>query len=275
MHHAGEDERAALGGRPLMGGSVRVDHAVTQRHLLARRRDLRRRQQHLGGRRRRRVRRDRRPALGRRHPGRRRRPHGEGDPAHPRPRRPLPGRAGAARGRRRADLPAPRRQAAVGRSTPRRDYLWDLDLPDGWELSVAGTTIRTLHTPGHAPGACCFLRRGPRLRLHRRHAVPGRPRRDRAVVLGPADCSRRRSGPSSSRCRTTPSCTPATATTPRSARSGPTRSTGTDHGGFRTAAPAGRSPGRRPGSARSWPRRRRSARAACGAGRGRRRRRAS
>jgi glyoxylase-like metal-dependent hydrolase (beta-lactamase superfamily II) len=37
------------------------------------------------------------------------------------------------------------------------EYLWDLDLPDGWELSVAGTTIRTLHTPGHAPGACCFL----------------------------------------------------------------------------------------------------------------------
>ena len=37
------------------------------------------------------------------------------------------------------------------------DYLWDLDLPDGWELSVAGTKIRTLHTPGHAPGACCFL----------------------------------------------------------------------------------------------------------------------
>ena len=35
-------------------------------------------------------------------------------------------------------------------------YLWDLDLPDGWELSVAGTTIRTLHTPGHAPGGCCF-----------------------------------------------------------------------------------------------------------------------
>ena len=37
------------------------------------------------------------------------------------------------------------------------DYLWDLDLPDGWELTAAGTTIRTLHTPGHAPGACCFL----------------------------------------------------------------------------------------------------------------------
>jgi glyoxylase-like metal-dependent hydrolase (beta-lactamase superfamily II) len=36
------------------------------------------------------------------------------------------------------------------------DYLWDLDLPDGWEFTVAGTTLRTLHTPGHAPGACCF-----------------------------------------------------------------------------------------------------------------------
>jgi glyoxylase-like metal-dependent hydrolase (beta-lactamase superfamily II) len=36
------------------------------------------------------------------------------------------------------------------------DHLWDLDLPDGWELEVAGTTLRTLHTPGHAPGGCCF-----------------------------------------------------------------------------------------------------------------------
>ena len=33
---------------------------------------------------------------------------------HPRARRPLPGRARAARGRDRADLPAPRRQAALG-----------------------------------------------------------------------------------------------------------------------------------------------------------------
>ncbi len=38
-----------------------------------------------------------------------------------------------------------------------QDYLWDLDLPDGWELEVAGTRIQTLHTPGHAPGGCCFL----------------------------------------------------------------------------------------------------------------------
>jgi glyoxylase-like metal-dependent hydrolase (beta-lactamase superfamily II) len=36
------------------------------------------------------------------------------------------------------------------------DYLWDMDLPEGWELEVAGTTIRTIHTPGHAPGGCCF-----------------------------------------------------------------------------------------------------------------------
>jgi glyoxylase-like metal-dependent hydrolase (beta-lactamase superfamily II) len=36
------------------------------------------------------------------------------------------------------------------------DYLWDLDLPDGWEFEVAGTRVKTLHTPGHAPGGCCF-----------------------------------------------------------------------------------------------------------------------
>ena len=36
------------------------------------------------------------------------------------------------------------------------DYLWDLDLPDGWEITVGGVVLRVLHTPGHAPGACCF-----------------------------------------------------------------------------------------------------------------------
>jgi glyoxylase-like metal-dependent hydrolase (beta-lactamase superfamily II) len=35
------------------------------------------------------------------------------------------------------------------------DELWDLDLSDGLELTVAGTTLRVLHTPGHAPGAVC------------------------------------------------------------------------------------------------------------------------
>ncbi len=36
------------------------------------------------------------------------------------------------------------------------DPAWDLDLADGQEISVAGTTLRVLHTPGHAPGAVCF-----------------------------------------------------------------------------------------------------------------------
>ena len=35
-------------------------------------------------------------------------------------------------------------------------YLWDVDLADGFEVQVAGTTLRALHTPGHAPGAVCF-----------------------------------------------------------------------------------------------------------------------
>jgi len=38
-----------------------------------------------------------------------------------------------------------------------QDFLWDMDLPDGWELEVAGTRVKVLHTPGHAPGGCCFL----------------------------------------------------------------------------------------------------------------------
>jgi glyoxylase-like metal-dependent hydrolase (beta-lactamase superfamily II) len=36
------------------------------------------------------------------------------------------------------------------------DLLWDADLSDGQELEVGGTTLRVLHTPGHAPGAVCF-----------------------------------------------------------------------------------------------------------------------
>jgi len=34
--------------------------------------------------------------------------------------------------------------------------LWDLDLADGMALTVAGTTLEVLHTPGHAPGAVCI-----------------------------------------------------------------------------------------------------------------------
>ncbi|MFC5175950.1 MBL fold metallo-hydrolase [Nocardioides taihuensis] len=36
------------------------------------------------------------------------------------------------------------------------DHLWDVDLSDGQDLAVAGTTLTVLHTPGHAPGAVCF-----------------------------------------------------------------------------------------------------------------------
>ena len=32
----------------------------------------------------------------------------------------------------------------------------DGDLADGQEIAVAGTTLRVLRTPGHAPGAVCF-----------------------------------------------------------------------------------------------------------------------
>jgi glyoxylase-like metal-dependent hydrolase (beta-lactamase superfamily II) len=48
---------------------------------------------------------------------------------------------------------------------PDDDVLWqmvypgrrpDRSLTDGDELSVAGTTLRVLHTPGHAPGAVCL-----------------------------------------------------------------------------------------------------------------------
>jgi glyoxylase-like metal-dependent hydrolase (beta-lactamase superfamily II) len=31
----------------------------------------------------------------------------------------------------------------------------DGELEDGLEITVAGTTLEVLHTPGHAPGACC------------------------------------------------------------------------------------------------------------------------
>ena len=37
------------------------------------------------------------------------------------------------------------------------DELWDVDLHDGWTIDVAGTTLQAIHTPGHAPGAVCFL----------------------------------------------------------------------------------------------------------------------
>jgi len=48
---------------------------------------------------------------------------------------------------------------------PADRVLWDLvhsttspggELHDGQQITVAGVTLHVLHTPGHAPGACCF-----------------------------------------------------------------------------------------------------------------------
>ena len=36
------------------------------------------------------------------------------------------------------------------------EELWDVDLADGQEIDVAGSTLRVIHTPGHAPGAVCL-----------------------------------------------------------------------------------------------------------------------
>lgn len=33
---------------------------------------------------------------------------------------------------------------------------WDENLADGTEFTVGGTTLRAIHTPGHAPGATCL-----------------------------------------------------------------------------------------------------------------------
>jgi glyoxylase-like metal-dependent hydrolase (beta-lactamase superfamily II) len=34
--------------------------------------------------------------------------------------------------------------------------LWDVDLSDGMDSEVAGSRLRVIHTPGHAPGAVCL-----------------------------------------------------------------------------------------------------------------------
>ena len=35
------------------------------------------------------------------------------------------------------------------------DHLWDVDLEDQMTFKVAGSSLKVLHTPGHAPGAVC------------------------------------------------------------------------------------------------------------------------
>jgi len=37
-----------------------------------------------------------------------------------------------------------------------RSVSWDQDLADGQTLTVGGTPLQVLHTPGHAPGAVCL-----------------------------------------------------------------------------------------------------------------------
>ncbi|WP_153394615.1 MBL fold metallo-hydrolase [Ornithinicoccus halotolerans] len=62
---------------------------------------------------------------------------------------------------------APELQAATDAPIllhPQERVLWDQvhdrapdeELADGQVLTVAGTEVRVLHTPGHSPGACCF-----------------------------------------------------------------------------------------------------------------------
>jgi glyoxylase-like metal-dependent hydrolase (beta-lactamase superfamily II) len=96
--------------------------------------------------------------------------------------------------------------------------LWDLDLEDGLEIEVGGTTLRVLHTPGHAPGAVCL--HAPDLGC----VFTG----DTLFQDGPGATG------GSSRCRTRPWCTPGTATTRRSARRG--RPSGPDRQRSRAAS---------------------------------------
>jgi glyoxylase-like metal-dependent hydrolase (beta-lactamase superfamily II) len=37
------------------------------------------------------------------------------------------------------------------------DELWDVDLSDGLDVPVAGSSLTVLHTPGHSPGSVCLL----------------------------------------------------------------------------------------------------------------------
>lgn len=61
----------------------------------------------------------------------------------------------------------PELKAATGAPVhlhPEDRVLWDMthdtppdhELSDGQVVTVAGTEVRVLHTPGHSPGACCF-----------------------------------------------------------------------------------------------------------------------
>ena len=97
------------------------------------------------------------------------------------------------------------------------DLLWDVDLSDDQDLHVGGIKLTVIHTPGtprarSASSPPTWVPSSPGTRCSR--AVPGRPGGRSATPTS----SRSRSGRGCSRCPTTPSCTPGTVTTPRSAR---------------------------------------------------------
>ncbi|CAA9382816.1 MAG: Putative hydrolase in cluster with formaldehyde/S-nitrosomycothiol reductase MscR, partial [uncultured Nocardioides sp.] len=150
------------------------------RDVLPRRRDAPGGQQPVGRRRRRGVHRHRRPALRRGDPGGGGRPQRQGDHLHPRPRRPRAGRAGAARGHPRSHPAAPGRPAPVGADPHRRAVgRGPRGRPDH-----QGRRCRAQGAP-HArpcPGCGVPLRPRPRLRVHRRHPLPGWSGRDGSLV---------------------------------------------------------------------------------------------
>ena len=143
------------------------------------------------------------------------RPHGEGDPADPRPRRPLPGRARAARGR-------GSRRSSCTPTTSRSGSSPPTGLPLGPRPARRLGALGRRHDDPHPAHA------GPRARAAAASTSPTSAacspatRSSRAAPEPPAArtptgrCSRSRSGRGCSRCPTTPSCTPATVTTPRS-----------------------------------------------------------
>ena len=61
-------------------------------------------------------------------------------------------------------------------------HLWDVDLEDGQTVKVGGAALKAIHTPGPRAGRGLPVRPRPRLRLHRRHPVPGRPGCHRPLV---------------------------------------------------------------------------------------------
>ena len=152
--------------------------------------------------------------------------------------------------------PSVRLVAATGAPAylhPDDRVLWDQTQPDclaatssdGQVLTVGDVELTVLHTPGHAPGACCLhvpaLERG----VVGRHPVPRRPGRNGPVVQRLPDDHRVDPHAAPRRCRRRRSCSPGTATRRRSAprrrtcRSGSPAATETAGGACRVARARG------------------------------------